>query len=1036
MRRVSLSSLVLFIVLPFLALSISLQTNDGTESLLEGKPSIDIYPEYLPKILTGEEYSMPFMVKVSMNNFEEGKYDIKVCIASDPSKSSAATQTWNGSKWLYSGWYVFHDVVFANGNWSGWISLIFKQSYAEYKRLMDQSSAYIILKVRNENNEVVATHRKVKLLDMDDSTKNGTFGGSIVGLFGQNKYAGKIVVVRNKDGNITGIYSIEDNSIDEGYPRRNGYYKLSSPVGTNYTLDVVDRNFSFLFRIKNITVRQGIYDFDLDYSNGTLYIQNTGDFYDTIVLNSSDNDIELLPYEVSLNPGEVCKVEIKYNLTEPREVMIEGVSKSDISICRNLSIKLVPTGSDLSVEWVKILNEGGKRIDRCVAGEILTVKAMVKNRGTEITNESTVSFYYDIEDEKHLIGKRIYPSIENYAKYPSIKLDTSMLSEGYHSIIVCVNCNCDEFNKSNNRYVLQLFVEKDILQEERLLITEVYYFTNPNMENEYVVISNLMDHEIELSDFYITDQPMKRYDLQNKILFPHGTKISPNSSIVLTFNATAYYREVGKFSDFEYGMNSTDVVPDIPMRGFIRLSNDGDVVVLKSKYNSTIDVVAYGNVEYHGEGWIGKAIPGVKQGEILKRRIGVELPIDTDTAEDWRLNRVYRIGQSDFRVRKFDLKAEICALVSPDCSFDVLCKKLELADDEILLNVYELTNEYLTEILEGLLERGVKIGILVEGNPVGGMKDEEIYLLNRLSSKGADVYLMNGACKLRYGFDHAKYAIIDNETLIIGSANWDEVGFPLYPCHGNREWVIIVKNQTVAGYFKKVFNEDCNVILPDVIQFEEIPVSIEKQNEKLYTTGYKNVFSPLNITANMSLIPVLSPDTSREIITELIDSAEHTIYIEQLYIHADWESSIEDIIRSLINASNRGVKIKVIMNYNPNYDNRDIDYASRFLKAHGIEVRFLYGWFVNVHTKGMIVDNRTVLISSINWNEQSIDRNREAGIVIENGDISRYYAKIFLYDWELCEKSTTKREDYKNHIFIFTVFAAVFVLILLDWRKT
>jgi len=37
---------------------------------------------------------------------------------------------------------------------------------------------------------------------------------------------------------------------------------------------------------------------------------------------------------------------------------------------------------------------------------------------------------------------------------------------------------------------------------------------------------------------------------------------------------------------------------------------------------------------------------------------------------------------------------------------------------------------------------------------------------------------------------------------------------------------------------------------------------------------------------------------------------------------------------------------------------------------------------------------------------------------------------------ELCEKSTTKREDYKNHIFIFTVFAAVFVLILLDWRKT
>jgi len=58
-----------------------------------------------------------------------------------------------------------------------------------------------------------------------------------------------------------------------------------------------------------------------------------------------------------------------------------------------------------------------------------------------------------------------------------------------------------------------------------------------------------------------------------------------------------------------------------------------------------------------------------------------------------------------------------------------------------------------------------------------------------------------------------------------------------------------------------------------------------------------------------------------------------------------------------------------------------------------------WGIFANVHNKGVIVDNRSVLVSSINWNENSVRNNREVGIIIENESIARYYADVFFYDW-------------------------------------
>lgn len=53
-----------------------------------------------------------------------------------------------------------------------------------------------------------------------------------------------------------------------------------------------------------------------------------------------------------------------------------------------------------------------------------------------------------------------------------------------------------------------------------------------------------------------------------------------------------------------------------------------------------------------------------------------------------------------------------------------------------------------------------------------------------------------------------------------------------------------------------------------------------------------------------------------------------------------------------------------------------------------------------LHNKGMIVDGRKTLISSINWTENSMKNNREAAVIVDNAHVARYYQNLFDVDWQ------------------------------------
>jgi phosphatidylserine/phosphatidylglycerophosphate/cardiolipin synthase-like enzyme len=164
-----------------------------------------------------------------------------------------------------------------------------------------------------------------------------------------------------------------------------------------------------------------------------------------------------------------------------------------------------------------------------------------------------------------------------------------------------------------------------------------------------------------------------------------------------------------------------------------------------------------------------------------------------------------------------------------------------------------------------------------------------------------------------------------------------------------------------------------------------------------------------------------------------------------LYIYKEWDNKISPFVERLVNKSKQGVDVKVILNYNPYYEatNEKCNKTKQYFEEYGIEVKFVFtnwSYFTNMHNKGMIVDNKSVLISSINWNENSVTRNREAGIIIENEEVAEYYAEVFFYDWNLSSPQPQNQEErslveYKNTIYIAVIFTMTFALIARDWRK-
>lgn len=135
---------------------------------------------------------------------------------------------------------------------------------------------------------------------------------------------------------------------------------------------------------------------------------------------------------------------------------------------------------------------------------------------------------------------------------------------------------------------------------------------------------------------------------------------------------------------------------------------------------------------------------------------------------------------------------------------------------------------------------------------------------------------------------------------------------------------------------------------------------------------------------------IFSPEKGDQII-ELMKSAKNSLDIDTYALTSP------KVIDEIINAHERGVKIRIIMEKNVLDDQNYKAYSK--LKDVGIEVVYKNKKGRLNHIKIIIVDGRMVIVGSHNLTESALFKNREASVVLEDLISVESFEEIFERDW-------------------------------------
>ncbi|MEP7145513.1 MAG: phospholipase D-like domain-containing protein [bacterium] len=339
-------------------------------------------------------------------------------------------------------------------------------------------------------------------------------------------------------------------------------------------------------------------------------------------------------------------------------------------------------------------------------------------------------------------------------------------------------------------------------------------------------------------------------------------------------------------------------------------------------------------------------------------------------------------------------------------TYGIWIKMINDAKESIDIETFYFANEIgepLADILTAIKNaagRGVRITIIVDSSfySNGDKSVDEFEGITNISIYKLPMGNIAG------GVMHAKYFIVDNENLFVGSQNMDWRA--LKHIH---EMGVRIKNKKIAETFKEVFNLDMAYI------GGVFPLSING--------GVINSTNPVSISnaefGNVILYPAFSPpkitpwhiDHEEDELLKIIGKSKERLFI-QMYSYspkAKNEKKYYDTLdNALRNAASRGVQIKIIFS---DWAIRDAatDFIKNLSTVPNIQIKFssiaqYSGGFIPYarvdHSKYLISDNNISWISTSNWEWSYFNNSRNATIIIDNEKVNSELSKVFMRIWD------------------------------------
>jgi hypothetical protein len=272
---------------------------------------------------------------------------------------------------------------------------------------------------------------------------------------------------------------------------------------------------------------------------------------------------------------------------------------------------------------------------------------------------------------------------------------------------------------------------------------------------------------------------------------------------------------------------------------------------------------------------------------------------------------------------------------------------------------------------------------------------------------------------------HIKVAVRDGESFWLSSGNWQssnqpnidplgaDSGLPNVQTTYNREWHILVDNETLADTYERFIKYDesqakpLNVspqlaMRPDLFVSEDIVAQ----------SAAAKYFAPVDITigAGDQVQPLLTPDNYADHILPLIAGAKRTLYFQNQYIKINTDETknppqFAGLVDALREKIDDGVDVRIILR-----DIGDTRPMLEALKTNGFDMSKVR-LQTACHNKGIIVDGEIVALGSHNWSGDGTVYNRDASLILFNHDAAQYYQQIFLYDWNNLARQKASAES-------------------------
>jgi len=136
-----------------------------------------------------------------------------------------------------------------------------------------------------------------------------------------------------------------------------------------------------------------------------------------------------------------------------------------------------------------------------------------------------------------------------------------------------------------------------------------------------------------------------------------------------------------------------------------------------------------------------------------------------------------------------------------------------------------------------------------------------------------------------------------------------------------------------------------------------------------------------------------------QVAKKMIEEAKHSIQVmmfEMGYYDQNPNTPSNLLIRELINAKKRGVKVEVLLEVREGEDRttKRNRHTGRILSAGGVEV--IYDSPIKTtHAKCMVVDGKLNLLGSTNWTYYALTSNHEASVLIRSKEMAKAIADYF-----------------------------------------